>query len=353
MAQVSLRNIRKSFGNVEVVKGVDLDIAEGEFAVFVGPSGCGKSTILRMISGLEDISGGKIEIGGHDVTHLPPSKRELAMVFQSYALFPHLTVEQNIGFGLKLSKIPKAEIKERVMEVAKTLQLEPLLDRTPRQLSGGQRQRVAIGRSIIRSPKVFLFDEPLSNLDAELRVDMRIEIARLHMEIGATMIYVTHDQVEAMTLADTIVVLRDGKIEQAGAPMELYQDPDNQFVAGFIGSPKMNFLAGVVEAGKVCVPGLEGKLLSCEISLPSEGIGVTVGLRPQNLKLSVAETGLAVGMTEQLGGVAYDYLITPTNERLVVETKGEEVFLAGMRVTVSFQDTTALFFDANTGARLR
>jgi lactose/L-arabinose transport system ATP-binding protein len=353
MAQVALKNIRKSYGDVEVIKGIDLDIADGEFVVFVGPSGCGKSTLLRMISGLDDATTGAISIGGRDVTHVSPSKRGLAMVFQSYALFPHMTVEQNIGFGMKLAKRPKDEIKRRVREVAETLQLDPLLDRTPRQLSGGQRQRVAIGRSIIGNPKVFLLDEPLSNLDAELRVDMRIEIARLHKEIGSTMIYVTHDQVEAMTLADKIVVLRAGLIEQVGAPMELYQNPDNQFVAGFIGSPKMNFLSGVVESGKVRVAGLDGMLLNSYVALPADGAAVVVGLRPQNLTLSASETSLTVGISEQLGGVAYDYLITPTKERVVVETKGDEGFAEGTHVAVSFPDKAALFFDARNGNRLR
>ena len=353
MAQVTLRNIKKTFGTVEVIKGVDLDVGDGEFVVFVGPSGCGKSTMLRMISGLDEVTSGVIEIGGRDVTHVSPSKRELAMVFQSYALFPHMTVAQNIGFGLKLSKRPKAETAERVLTVAKTLQLESLLDRTPRQLSGGQRQRVAIGRSIIRNPKVFLFDEPLSNLDAELRVDMRVEIAHLHKKIGATMIYVTHDQVEAMTLADKIVVLRDGRIEQVGSPMELYRNPDNKFVAGFIGSPRMNFLGGVVENRGVRVAALDGALIETSAALPTEGTVLTVGLRPQNLTVRPANSGLTVDISEQLGGVSFDYLKTPTGERIVVETKGNEVIEACTSVAVVFAPETAMLFDTNTEARLR
>jgi multiple sugar transport system ATP-binding protein len=353
MSELKLRNLRKSFGAFEVIKGIDLEIEAGEFVVFVGPSGCGKSTVLRMISGLEDATSGVIEIGGRDVTDLAPAKRELAMVFQSYALFPHMTVAQNIGFGLKLSKRPKAEIAERVLAVAKTLQLEPLLDRTPRQLSGGQRQRVAIGRSIIRDPKVFLFDEPLSNLDAELRVDMRVEIARLHQEIGATMIYVTHDQVEAMTLADKIVVLRDGKVEQVGTPMGLYRNPDNQFVAGFIGSPRMNFVAGIVEAGGVRVAALDGALIETDVGLPAVGAPVTVGLRPQNLEIRPAASGLTVEISEHLGGVAFDYLRTPTGERIVVETKGDDEVSAGTSVAVDFAPQTAMFFDPVSEARLR
>ena len=242
MADLALQQVSKSFGDTAVIKGVDLEVPEGEFVVFVGPSGCGKSTMLRLITGLEDVSSGRIFIGGEDVTLQKPSKRGVAMVFQSYALFPHMTVEQNIGFGLRLAKLPKDEVARRVREVAATLQVEDLLRRKPRQLSGGQRQRVAIGRSIIGDPKVFLFDEPLSNLDAALRVQMRLEITRLHQRLGRTMVYVTHDQTEAMTLASRIVVLNQGRIEQVGSPIELYERPRNRFVAGFIGSPAMNFL---------------------------------------------------------------------------------------------------------------
>ena len=248
MAGVQLTGISKSFGAIPVIHSVDLEVADGEFVVFVGPSGCGKSTLLRTISGLEEPSAGHVFIGGEDVTDYDPSERGVAMVFQSYALYPHMTVEQNLGFGLRMGGMPRDQVAARVGEAARVLELEPLLDRKPRQLSGGQRQRVAIGRAIVRQPKAFLFDEPLSNLDAELRVQMRIEIAKLHQELGATMIYVTHDQVEAMTLADKIVVLRDGRIEQQGTPISLYDDPDNIFVAGFIGSPRMNLLAATVTA---------------------------------------------------------------------------------------------------------
>ena len=242
---------RRSYGDVAVIHGVNLSIDDGEFAVFVGPSGCGKSTLLRMVAGLEDITEGTIHIGNRDVTNVEPAERGVAMVFQSYALYPHMSVEQNMSFGLRMAKTPTEEIQKRVDEAAKILRLGEYLNRQPKQLSGGQRQRVAIGRAIVRNPEVFLFDEPLSNLDAELRVQMRIEIARLHQEIGATMIYVTHDQVEAMTLADKIVVLQNGVVEQFGAPLDLYDDPDNQFVAGFIGSPKMNFISSkVVELGR-------------------------------------------------------------------------------------------------------
>jgi multiple sugar transport system ATP-binding protein len=244
MAQVSLSGLKKNYGAAEIIKGVDIEIADGEFTVFVGPSGCGKSTLLRMIAGLEDISGGTLSIGGRVVNDLPPKDRSIAMVFQSYAIFPHMTVRENLAFGLTIANAPKAEKDAKVAEAARILQMEHLLERRPSQLSGGQRQRVAIGRAIVRKPGVFLFDEPLSNLDAALRVDMRMELSKLHADLGATMIYVTHDQVEAMTLADKIVVLNAGRIEQIGGPMELYNSPANEFVAGFIGSPKMNFVDG-------------------------------------------------------------------------------------------------------------
>ncbi len=262
MSGVTLNKVIKKYGETQVIHGVDLQIEDGEFCVFVGPSGCGKSTLLRMVAGLEETTDGQITIGARDVTHLDPADRGVAMVFQTYALYPHMSVEENMGFGLRMNGVPKAEIKEKVGNAADILQLGPYLNRKPKALSGGQRQRVAIGRAIVRGPEVFLFDEPLSNLDAELRVDMRVEIARLHSEIGATMIYVTHDQVEAMTLADKIVVLRAGHVEQVGSPMELYENPDNKFVAGFIGSPSMNFVDGVVQdAGKVKIPALDDKIV--------------------------------------------------------------------------------------------
>ncbi|WP_345899941.1 ABC transporter ATP-binding protein, partial [Martelella sp. UBA3392] len=237
MAELSLKSVRKSYGKVEVIKGVDLDIKDGEFVVFVGPSGCGKSTLLRMIAGLEDITDGTLEIGGKTVNDLQPKERGIAMVFQTYAIFPHMSVRENVAFGLTIAGVPKKEKEEAVSRAARILQMEHLLDRRPSQLSGGQRQRVAIGRAIVRNPAVFLFDEPLSNLDAALRMDMRMEIGKLHNQLDATMIYVTHDQVEAMTLADRIVVLKDGIVQQVGTPMELYHEPANLFVAGFIGSP--------------------------------------------------------------------------------------------------------------------
>ncbi len=353
MSGVTLNNAIKRYGDVQVIHGVDLTIEEGEFCVFVGPSGCGKSTLLRMIAGLEETTEGQIHIGANDVTSADPADRGVAMVFQTYALYPHMSVEENMGFGLKMNGVPKAEIKQKVDTAADILQLGPYLKRKPKALSGGQRQRVAIGRAIVRGPEVFLFDEPLSNLDAELRVDMRVEIARLHKEIGATMIYVTHDQVEAMTLADKIVVLRAGKIEQVGSPMQLYQDPDNKFVAGFIGSPSMNFLEGLVENEGVRVPALDDKVITTNVALPSFGSKVTVGLRPQNLSLTPGESSVSVDLRERLGGVAYDYLSATTGERLIVETRGDDFIASGTNVVIDFTPDTAMFFDATTETRLR
>jgi ABC-type sugar transport system ATPase subunit len=315
MAQVQISRVKKRFGNLEVIHGLDLDIQEGEFIAFVGPSGCGKSTALRMICGLETLSEGDIRIGGVSVKNVTPSKRGVAMVFQSYALYPHMTVAENMGFSLRMEGVPKRERQEKVLEAAKILQLNELLERKPKELSGGQRQRVAIGRAIVRKPKVFLFDEPLSNLDSELRVQMRVELARLHREIGATMIYVTHDQVEAMTLADRIVVLRGGTIEQFGRPMELYNKPVNTFVAGFIGSPKMNFLAAVVEridGGKAAVSfeGLRGGPIVFDLGGRnlSPGAKVTVGIRPEHLtvgKEAKTYVDARIDFVEQLGGSSY------------------------------------------------
>ena len=353
MTGVTLRSAVKRYGDVQVIHGVDLDIADGEFCVFVGPSGCGKSTLLRMIAGLEETSDGRISIGTRDVTNMDPAERGVAMVFQTYALYPHMTVEENMGFGLRMTGHPKDEIARKVAEASRVLKLDDYLKRKPAALSGGQRQRVAIGRAIVRGPEVFLFDEPLSNLDAELRVDMRVEIARLHNEIGATMIYVTHDQVEAMTLADKIVVLRAGRIEQVGAPMELYRDPDNRFVAGFIGSPSMNFLKGRVAEGGVEVPGLGGEVIPTAVALPQAGSEVIVGIRPQEVTLSAQPSPLKVDITEQLGGVAYEYLSTPTGEPFVAESKGDDAVSSGTEVKVGFDPARVMFFDAGTEARLR
>ncbi len=353
MSGVQLEQAIKRYGSTQVIHGVDLQIEDGEFCVFVGPSGCGKSTLLRMIAGLEETSDGVIQIGGRDVTHADPANRGIAMVFQTYALYPHMTVEDNMGFGLKMNGVPKDEIDRKVSEAARILKLEDYLSRKPKALSGGQRQRVAIGRSIVRGPEVFLFDEPLSNLDAELRVDMRVEIARLHKEIGATMIYVTHDQVEAMTLADKIVVLRAGVIEQVGAPMHLYKDPDNKFVAGFIGSPSMNFVSGEVADGGVLVPGLGGQVIPTGVALPAKGSKVIVGLRPQELILKPGGGNIKLELRERLGGVAYDYLRCTTGERLIVESRDDEALPEGTEVNVEFDAAAAYFFDAETEMRLR
>ena len=315
MAQLALDNVSKRFGAVLAVDGVDLEIGHGEFVVFVGPSGCGKSTMLRMIAGLESVSAGRILIGGQDVTHVAPSRRGVAMVFQSYALFPHLTAAENIGFGLRLARVPKDEIARRVTEVATTLQIEALLGRYPRELSGGQRQRVAIGRSIIRDPQVFLFDEPLSNLDAALRVRMRLEIARLRDRLDATMVYVTHDQTEAMTLADRIVVFDQGRVEQVGAPLDLYGAPANRFVAGFIGAPAMNFIPAVVEPAD----GGGGQVRFGPVSLPVEGGreaapgAVTFGVRPEHLRVTAgaeADFRGRVEIVEKLGAESLVHLRT-------------------------------------------
>lgn len=313
MADIKLNKVIKRFEKTEIIHGVDLDIKDGEFVVFVGPSGCGKSTLLRLIAGLESITDGDIYIGDVLVNKKDPSERGIAMVFQSYALYPHLTVEQNMGFGLRMNGHPKDKVRKLVMEAADVLQIGHLLNRKPKELSGGQRQRVAIGRAIVRDPKVFLFDEPLSNLDAELRVDMRIEIAKLHKKLKTTMIYVTHDQVEAMTLADKIVVLRLGHIEQVGTPMELYHRPANEFVAGFIGSPKMNFIPARVDsvhADHVVLSTLDQQKITLAISAPSlqPGQGVKLGIRPEHLELDGSgdvQISFHCDMIERLGNSTY------------------------------------------------
>ena len=334
-AGLSLRRVSKSFGSVQVIRDVDLDIEGGEFVVFVGPSGCGKSTLLRLIAGLEEVTAGDVMIAGKDVTEEDPSDRGIAMVFQTYALYPHMTVAQNMGFGLKVAGRSKAEVDEKVEQAAAVLQLNDYLDRRPGQLSGGQRQRVAIGRAIVRDPDVFLFDEPLSNLDAELRVDMRIEIARLHQKLGNTMIYVTHDQTEAMTLADKIVVLRDGRIEQVGSPSALYDDPDNMFVGGFIGSPKMNFLDGVVRADGVEVAGVVLPIRPLE-RRPADGTRVHVGIRPEHWQLAgegLPAVPFKVGFSEFLGGASFLYgtigekSCTVNVEREAIARPGSELLL--------------------------
>jgi lactose/L-arabinose transport system ATP-binding protein len=351
MSGVTLNRVVKTYGATQVIHGVDLGIENGEFCVFVGPSGCGKSTLLRMVAGLEETSGGSIRIGERDVTRLDPAERGVAMVFQTYALYPHMTVAENMGFGLRMNRVAKPEIARKVAEASRILKLDEYLDRKPKALSGGQRQRVAIGRAIVRGPEVFLFDEPLSNLDAELRVEMRVEIARLHKEIGATMIYVTHDQVEAMTLADKIVVLRAGRIEQAGAPLDLYRDPDNRFVAGFIGSPSMNFMDARSAGDRVEVPALKTSVPTTA-RLPEAGSKLLFGLRPEHVEIVAGDTH-TVELTEALGGVSYAYLTSDSGERLIVEERGDVRSKAGRRVGLGFDPARAYLFDAASEQRLR
>jgi multiple sugar transport system ATP-binding protein len=326
MAAISMRSVNKAYGKTRVIENVNLDVDEGEFAVFVGPSGCGKSTLLRMVAGLEDITSGDLSIGGKRVNDLPPSQRGVAMVFQSYALYPHMTVYENMAFGLKLAKTDNQTIDQRVRNAGRILQLEHLLERLPKELSGGQRQRVAIGRAIVREPRVFLFDEPLSNLDAALRVQTRMEIARLHSSLSASMIYVTHDQVEAMTLADKILllnageaVLTEGSVAQIGAPLELYHQPQNLFVAGFIGSPKMNFIKGELQGssgGKATVKTAGGALVEADLEVGGANGSrqVTLGIRPEHTEIVGSEVS-GIGVTEgkvayleQLGEASYIYL---------------------------------------------
>ena len=343
MATVTLKDVRKSYGAVDIIQGVDLTIKDREFVVFVGPSGCGKSTLLRMIAGLEEITGGDLMIDGAVVNDVPPDARGLAMVFQSYALYPHMTVADNMAFALRLAGVPKTERDGKVAGAAKILQLEKLLDRRPGQLSGGQRQRVAIGRAIVRQPKVFLFDEPLSNLDAALRVQMRIEIARLHSELKATMIYVTHDQVEAMTMADRIVVLRAGKIEQVGSPLELYHYPANTFVAGFIGSPKMNLISAKVgratrDGVDVVLPGGETVAVLARLPDTLPGQACTVGVRPE--ALAIARDGALGGqitVVEHLGGETLVYVDVGDGHLVTVKTSGSASAAVGdgVRLTVA------------------
>lgn len=355
MSELQLSDVRKSYGNFEVIKGVDLDIKTGEFVVFVGPSGCGKSTLLRMIAGLEEITSGDLTIDGERMNDVDPSKRGIAMVFQSYALYPHMTVRENMGFALRFAGVPKAEIEQRVGEAANILELGPLLDRKPKQLSGGQRQRVAIGRAIVRHPKIFLFDEPLSNLDAELRVHMRIEIARLHKKLATTIIYVTHDQVEAMTLADKIVVMRGGVVEQVGSPLDLYDDPANLFVAGFIGSPKMNFLKGIVDAGgtQIRLPDFGNATIPVAIKEATPGSSVTIGIRPEHFGDSgSASLDLTIDMLEHLGGETFAYARHGDGELIIIETKNGRGLKSGDSIAARFDPAAVLVFDAD-GRRLR
>ena len=360
MANVKLLNVRKAFGATEIIKGVDLDIGDGEFCVFVGPSGCGKSTLLRMIAGLEDITSGELRIGGRDMSDTPSAQRGVAMVFQSYALYPHMTVRDNIGFGLRMTGHPKSEIEARTKHAADLLQLGQLLDRKPSQLSGGQRQRVAIGRAIVREPGVFLFDEPLSNLDAALRVQMRIEIGRLHQSLATTMIYVTHDQVEAMTMADRIVVLNGGVIEQVGSPLELYHRPRNLFVAGFIGSPKMNFLSATVQS--VDVSGMSLELpggASFALPRPSapvqQGQKVTLGVRPEHIRVDGSGEAAFKGtlrLAEYLGSETMFYLSLEDGSDLSVKADGLAKGKIGETQTCGLAVDACHVFDQNGAALL-
>jgi multiple sugar transport system ATP-binding protein len=353
MAGVVLENIRKSYGNVDVIKGVDLEINDGEFTVFVGPSGCGKSTLLRMIAGLEDISAGEMFIGEKRVNDLPPKDRSVAMVFQSYAIFPHMTVRENIGFGLTIAKTPKAEKDSKVQEAARILQMEHLLDRRPSQLSGGQRQRVAIGRAITRKPEVFLFDEPLSNLDAALRMDMRMEIGKLHQQLGATMIYVTHDQVEAMTLADKIVVLKDGEVMQAGAPMDLYHYPKNLFVAGFLGAPSMNFsIVDIVKIDGEHITVKSDAIAETDVNAQGRSFAIgdkaTLGLRPQYLSIVDASAASMTGtvvLTERLGSETVLNIRLTDGSTMIAAIADDQIFDNGQSVGLAFDAAKAHLFD--------
>ncbi|CCV04339.1 fused maltose transport subunit, ATP-binding component of ABC superfamily; regulatory protein [Mesorhizobium metallidurans STM 2683] len=361
MAGVTLNNVVKRFGVYEIVHGASIDIKDGEFVVFVGPSGCGKSTLLRMIAGLEDISGGEIAIGGKVVNDVEPADRGIAMVFQSYALYPHMTVEQNLSFGLRMNGNPKADTDRRVSRAAEILCIAELMQRRPKQLSGGQRQRVAIGRAIVREPQVFLFDEPLSNLDAELRVQMRVEISRLHKELGTTMIYVTHDQTEAMTLADRIVVLKAGYIEQIGAPLDLYDDPANRFVAGFVGSPKMNFMAAKVigienGAATIELVNHHGARLCKPLAQapPKVGSDVVLGVRPEHFfdaGQGDCDISVKADVAEHLGSVSYVYA-DAGDEELIIEREASRQRASGDHLVVSIKAGKSLLFDTS-GARIR
>jgi multiple sugar transport system ATP-binding protein len=350
MASVEIRDVRKAYGATQVIHGVNVHINDGEFVILVGPSGCGKSTLLRMIAGLENITGGEIAIGNRVVNDVPPKERDIAMVFQNYALYPHMTVADNMAFSMKLRKAPQSEIDERVKKAAGILGLEKLLDRYPRQLSGGQRQRVAMGRAIVRDPQVFLFDEPLSNLDAKLRVQMRTEIKELHQRLKTTTVYVTHDQIEAMTMADKIVVMHDGIVEQMGSPLDLYDHPDNLFVAGFIGSPAMNFIHATADATGLVSKGGAKLPLAAGRSLPA-GKKVVYGIRPEHIHLD--QNGMAVEVV----------VVEPTGSetQVVVRLNGEELICvfreritAKPGETIKIAPTTNLvhLFDAETGKRI-
>ena len=349
MAEIELRSVRKSFQQLEVIHGIDLTIAHGSFTVFVGPSGCGKSTLLRMMAGLEEITDGELWIDGKRCDHLMPAARGMAMVFQSYALYPHMSVEQNLRFGLENSRLPKPEIKSRVARAAQILQIEHLLARRPNQLSGGQSQRVAIGRAIVKEPKAFLFDEPLSNLDAELRVKMRSELVALHQRLGSTMVYVTHDQVEAMTMADQIVVLRDGKVEQVGTPVELYARPKSLFVAGFLGAPQMNFLEGTLSGrdGRTVVELADGTTLPvpARSALPKAGAKVTLGMRPEHVSAGAGDLQIRVDSTEILGSETIIHALLPSGLPFTVVQRGISRLKSGDTMNIGLPEAFTHVFN--------
>ena len=352
MTEIALKNVYKTYGQIDVIHGIDLLVDSGEFCVFVGPSGCGKSTLLRLIAGLDRVTSGAVEVDGKVVNNLSASERGLAMVFQSYALYPHMSVFKNMSFGLENTKMPKTEIEKRVRNAAELLQISDYLDRKPKALSGGQRQRVAIGRAIVRNPKAFLFDEPLSNLDAELRVTMRKELAALHADIGGTMIYVTHDQTEAMTLADKIVVLHAGRIEQVGTPLSLYNRPHNTFVAGFIGSPRMNLIGTTVsriangwsfEVGGMTVQ-------TPEVSGLEDGMRCTLGIRPEHIRLDgegPGNTKAKITIAEQLGGETYLYCDADGLPQLTVHQPGQIPVAEGQILELTFEQENLHIFDEN------
>jgi len=361
MATLKIRNLKKGFEGLSIIKGIDLEVRDREFVVFVGPSGCGKSTLLRLIAGLEDVTSGTIELDGRDITEVTPAKRDLAMVFQTYALYPHMTVRKNLSFALDLAGKDKAEVQAKVDEAARILELGALLDRKPKQLSGGQRQRVAIGRAIVRNPKIFLFDEPLSNLDAALRVQTRLELSRLHKELQATMIYVTHDQVEAMTLADKVVVLNAGRVEQVGSPLELYHQPANLFVAGFLGTPKMGFLKGTVS--RIDAMGCEVELAAgTRVQLQrvsptlSVGSNVTLGIRPEHLELASAGQGafeVVADVSERLGSDTFCHVVTNSQEALTLRIRGDMASQYGQRLSLYLNPDHCHLFDADGAAVAR
>ena len=353
MSEVILNEIKKDFGKSTVINDVSIKIKEGEFCVFVGPSGCGKSTLLRIIAGLETPTSGSILINSIEVTKVDPANRGIGMVFQNYALYPHMSVEENMSFGLRMNNAPKNEINRKVREAAKILQLTELMKRKPASLSGGQRQRVAIGRAIVKGSKVFLFDEPLSNLDAELRVEMRIELTRLHKELGATIIYVTHDQTEAMTMADKIVVLRDGCVEQIGEPLKLYSNPENKFVAGFLGSPSMNFLDAKFDGNDLKIPSLDNFKINKFPSLIKKKSKIIIGVRPQDVLLKKSTKGKKIDFIENLGNLSFYHTRLAKDNYLISESNNKKSLPKGETIQVTLNEKTLYFFDQNSGRRIR